>query len=75
MDLSDGMTHRERLRVLTVGEIKRQGYGQIAEGGPGALSLNRIAKVMGMSGPAMYRYFASREELMATLVIESFEDL
>ena len=75
MDLSDGMTHRERLRVLTVGEIKQQGYAQIAEGGPGALSLNRIAKVMGMSGPAMYRYFASREELMATLVTESFEDL
>jgi AcrR family transcriptional regulator len=30
---------------------------------------------MGMSGPALYRYFASREELMATLVTESFEDL
>jgi AcrR family transcriptional regulator len=30
---------------------------------------------MGMSGPAMYRYFASREDLMATLVADSFEDL
>jgi AcrR family transcriptional regulator len=70
-----GQTHRERLRALTVSEIKDQGYAQIAQGGPGALSLSGIAKAMGMSGPAMYRYFSSREDLMATLVTESFEDL
>jgi AcrR family transcriptional regulator len=70
-----GQTHRERLRALTVAEIKDQAYAQIAEGGPGALSLSGIAKAMGMSGPAMYRYFSSREDLMATLVTESFEDL
>ena len=28
-----------------------------------------------MSGPAMYRYFPSRDELLATLVTESYEDL
>jgi AcrR family transcriptional regulator len=71
----DGLTHRERLRALTLGEMKEHAYTQIAEGGPGALSLNGIAKAMGMSGPALYRYFASREDLMATLVAESFEDL
>jgi AcrR family transcriptional regulator len=70
-----GPTHRERLRALTLAEIKEQAYAQIAEGGPGALTLSAIAKAMGMSGPALYRYFASREELMATLVTESFEDL
>jgi AcrR family transcriptional regulator len=75
MASSTGLTHRERVRVLTVAEIKEQAYAQIAEGGPGSLSLSGIAKAMGMSGPAMYRYFASREELMATLVTESFEDL
>jgi AcrR family transcriptional regulator len=75
MPSGDGLTHRERLRALTVGEIKEQAYAQIAEGGPAALSLSGIARAMGMSGPAMYRYFASREDLMATLVTESFEDL
>jgi AcrR family transcriptional regulator len=30
---------------------------------------------MGMSGPALYRYFASRDELLATLVTESYEDM
>jgi AcrR family transcriptional regulator len=63
------------VRALTVAEIKEQAFAQIAEAGPDAMSLSGIAKAMGMSGPAMYRYFASREELMATLVTESFEDL
>jgi AcrR family transcriptional regulator len=75
MAVREGLTHRERLRALTVEEIKEHGYAQIAEGGPGALSLNAIARSMGMSGPALYRYFASREELMAALVTDSFDDL
>ena len=60
---------------MTLQEIREHGYAQIAEGGPAALSLNGIAKAMGMSGPSMYRYFASRHELLATLVTESYEDL
>ena len=68
-------TRRERLRAEALEEIRRHGYEQIATGGPTALSLNGIAKAMGMSGPAMYRYFSSRDELLATLVTESYEDL
>lgn len=68
-------TRRERLRAQAFKDIRRHGYAQIEAGGPTALSLNGIAKAMGMSGPAMYRYFASRDELLATLVTESYEDL
>ena len=68
-------SRRERLRAQTLAEIREHAYAQIARGGPAALSLNGIAKAMGMSGPALYRYFASRDELMATLVTESYEDL
>jgi AcrR family transcriptional regulator len=68
-------TRRERLRAEALEEIRRHGYEQIAAGGPTALSLNGIAKAMGMSGPAMYRYFASRDELLSTLVTESYEDV
>jgi AcrR family transcriptional regulator len=68
-------SRRERLRAQTLAEIREYAYAQIAEGGPAALSLNGIAKAMGMSGPALYRYFSSRDELMATLVTESYEDL
>ena len=69
------LTRRERLRAEALEEIRRYGYEQIADGGPTALSLNGIARAMGMTGPSMYRYFASRDELLATLVTESYEDL
>ena len=75
MSIEGTPTRRERLRAEALEEIRRHGYEQIAAGGPTALSLNGIAKAMGMSGPAMYRYFASRDELLATLVTESYEDL
>ena len=48
---------------------------QIAEGGPAALSLNAIARRMGMSGPAMYRYFASRDALLARLVSDVYSEI
>ncbi len=75
MSIEGTPTRRERLRAEALEEIRRHGYEQIATGGPTALSLNGIAKAMGMSGPAMYRYFSSRDELLATLVTESYEDL
>jgi AcrR family transcriptional regulator len=42
---------------------------------PAALSLNGIAKQMRMSGPAIYRYFASRDELLTRLVVDVYGDL
>ena len=75
MSTAAAPSRRERLRAQTLAEIREHGYAQIAEGGPTALSLNGIAKAMGMSGPAMYRYFASRDALLATLVTESYEDI
>jgi AcrR family transcriptional regulator len=68
-------SRRERIRADTLAEIREHGLAQIAEGGPGALSLAGIAKAMGMSGPALYRYFASREDLLAALVEESWADI
>jgi AcrR family transcriptional regulator len=68
-------SRRERLRADTLVEIREHGLAQIAEGGPGALSLTGIAKAMGMSGPALYRYYASRDDLLVALVEESWADL
>jgi AcrR family transcriptional regulator len=68
-------SRRERLRSQTLTEIRAHAYAQLAEGGTEAVSLNGIAKGMGMSGPALYRYFASRDELLATLVADSYQAL
>lgn len=48
---------------------------QIAESGPADLSLRAIARQMGMASSAMYRYFASRDELLTALIMASYESL
>jgi AcrR family transcriptional regulator len=68
-------SRRERLRAGTLAEIREHGFAQVAEGGPAALSLTGIAKAMGMSGPALYRYFASRDDLLVALAEESWADI
>jgi len=72
---SPSLTRRERLRRDTLAEIRVRALAQIADGGPSAVSLNAIAKAMGMSGPAIYRYFASRDELLSALVAEGYAEL
>ncbi|MFF5185409.1 TetR/AcrR family transcriptional regulator [Streptomyces sp. NPDC000345] len=66
---------RERYRAQVRAEIKRRAREQIAVAGASALSLNAIAKKMGMSGPALYRYFAGRDELITELVRDAYRSL
>ncbi|MER5963548.1 TetR/AcrR family transcriptional regulator [Streptomyces sp. NPDC002057] len=68
-------TPRERYRAQVRAEITRHAWEQIATAGASALSLNAIAKQMGMSGPALYRYFASRDDLITELVREAYRSL
>jgi AcrR family transcriptional regulator len=65
---------RDRFRAQVRDEIKHLALGQLAEGGPQALSLNAIAKNLGVSGPALYRYFANRDSLLTDLVIDAYRD-
>lgn len=69
------MTRREKLRQITIDEIKSLARLQMAEGGTASLSLNAIAKQMGMSGPALYRYFESRDALITALIVDAYQDL
>ncbi|KOV79820.1 TetR/AcrR family transcriptional regulator [Nocardia sp. NRRL S-836] len=66
---------RERYRAQVREEVKRHAWQQIASAGVTALSLNAIAKEMGMSGPALYRYFAGRDDLITALVMDAYRDL
>ncbi|WP_282206280.1 TetR/AcrR family transcriptional regulator [Kitasatospora fiedleri] len=68
-------TPRERYRAQVREEVKRHARAQIAEAGASALSLNAIAKRMGMSGPALYRYFANRDELITELITDAYRSL
>lgn len=66
---------RERYREQVRDEIKAHAWTQIATTGASALSLNAIAKQMGISGPALYRYFRNRDELITELVLEAYREV
>ena len=66
---------RQRYRAQVRDEVKRAALRQLAEGGPQALSVNAIAKELGVSGPALYRYFSGRDELLTELVVDAYHDL
>jgi len=63
---------RERYRNQTREEAKDAALRQLAESGTGGLSLNAIAREIGLSGPALYRYFENREALLTALVTDGF---
>jgi AcrR family transcriptional regulator len=68
-------TRRERQRRETLAEIKALAVDQVAAGGAESVSLNAIARAMGMSPAALYRYFASRDALLAELVADAYGSL
>ncbi len=67
-------TVRERVRAETIGEIKACARRQLAAGGAD-LSLRAIARELGMVSSALYRYFASRDELLTALIVDGYTAL
>ncbi|MFJ9119374.1 TetR/AcrR family transcriptional regulator [Streptomyces sp. NPDC102394] len=75
MTVAGKETPRERYRAQLRAEVKERAWEQIAAAGAPGLSLNAIAKQMGMSGPALYRYFAGRDELITELIRDAYRSL
>jgi AcrR family transcriptional regulator len=75
MPAPEPSTMRERYRAQVRDEVKQAALGQLAESGPAGLSVSAIGKQLGVSGPALYRYFAGRDELLTELVIDAYHDL
>jgi AcrR family transcriptional regulator len=69
------ITPRQRFRAQIREEIKQAALRQLANSGPAGVSVNAIGKELGVSGPALYRYFKSRYELLTELVIDAYNDL
>src|SRR4030095_17139404 len=66
---------RERVRQATVEEIKAVARAQMAAEGTAGVSLRAIAREMGMTAPALYRYFGSRDDLVTALVTDAYDAL
>lgn len=69
------MSRRERLHAEMKEEIKTIARRQMAVEGNEALSLRAIARQMAVTAPALYRYFASRDELITALILDAFNGL
>lgn len=64
--------HRERVQQATRDEIKATARRQMARDGAAALSLRAIAAEMGLTAPALYRYYKSRDDLITALIVDAF---
>jgi AcrR family transcriptional regulator len=63
---------REKKRNATLDEIRATAWKQIGEMGAASLSLRAIAREMGMTAPALYRYYKDRDALVTALLIDAF---
>lgn len=66
---------RDRLRAATTREIIETARRLLVEQGTAAVSLRAIAREMGMTAPALYRYFGSHEELLQHVVASIFTEI
>ncbi|WP_225729520.1 MULTISPECIES: TetR/AcrR family transcriptional regulator [unclassified Nocardia] len=63
---------RDRLRAQTTEDIKTIALRLLAEGGPDAIALRAIAREMGMTAGAIYGYYATRDDLITTLISDVY---
>lgn len=68
-------TPRERARERTMTEIHNLAWRQVEQEGAAAVSLRGIARELGIVSSAIYRYVASRDDLLTALLVEGFSDL
>lgn len=68
-------SRRERLRQQTVEEIKQRAFEMVDAGGAHDVTIASVGKGMGLTPPALYRYFPSREALLSALVVDAYADL
>ena len=58
-----------------VAAIKSAARAQIRDHGAAALSLGGIARTLGVTTPALYRYFDGRDALVTSLVADAYGEL
>lgn len=70
-----GLSRRERRRLATREEILQAARELLLEVGPEELTLRQVARRADFSPAALYTYFSSRDEIVASLLAESFDRL
>ncbi|MGY1738004.1 TetR/AcrR family transcriptional regulator [Geodermatophilus sp. SYSU D00684] len=73
--MAEPVSRRERLRAETLRDIRSAARRVLVEHGPDGLALRAIAREVGLTAPALYRYYASREELVEQVVADLYDEL
>jgi AcrR family transcriptional regulator len=68
-------TARARARAELTATIKDVARRHLAAEGTAGLSLRAVARELEMSSSAVYRYFASRDELLTALIVDAYDSL
>jgi AcrR family transcriptional regulator len=65
-------TARALAREAMIDDIKVAARRQLAEGGAASISLRAIARELDLVSSAIYRYFASRDDLLTALIVDAY---
>jgi len=68
-------TARDRARAEITVEILEAARRRLAADGAPALSLRAVARDLGMTSSAVYRYVASRDDLLTWLIVDAYNSL
>jgi AcrR family transcriptional regulator len=74
-DPAPPLSRRDRARVDTAREIRETARRVLVEHGVDGLALRAVAREMGMTAPALYRYFSNREDLVDHVVADIYDEL
>lgn len=74
-DSGTAVSRRDRLRAATEGEIRGAARRLLVRDGLGAVSMRAVADEMGMTSPALYRYYGSHQEVLQALTVDCFDEL
>ena len=73
--MAQTLSRRDRVRAATADEIKQTARHILMTEGPEGVSLRAIAREMGMTAPALYRYYGSHEDLIRHVIADIFTEI
>lgn len=68
-------SRRAAQRESTLQEIRREGRRLLVDEGAAGVTLRPIARALGLTAPALYRYYESREALLFDLIADLYDEL
>jgi AcrR family transcriptional regulator len=73
--MAPATTSRALARSAQIEAIKKVARRLIGEKSVAGLSLREVARELGLVSSALYRYFATRDELLTALILDAYNDL